>query len=293
MTEVLTDRAVSESESKAFYDGKKDLVRARLAKRLRLGKFKTVPEYLRHVMTDKTGVEFSVLIDTLSTNLTSFFREVQHFDFLREKLLPKIMDRCKDQRRYKIRAWSAGTPDSPGGPGCPGGPVSPGSPFRPGLPLQSRASHFPSLFLSSVAKSHTPLAFKSQQFVPLTQSQVSFPPEQVVLSHKTVHCSTSQVPFCPDNPGSPGGPGSPVSPFGPGLPGLPRQSRTSHFPSLFLSSVYRSHTPLPFKSQQFVPLTQSQVSFPPGQVALLHRTVHCSTSQVPFLPVSPRSPLSP
>ena len=91
-----------------LHDGKKELVRARLAKRLRLGKFKTFPEYLKHVMEDKTGKEFSILIDSLSTNLTSFFREGQHFKFLREMFLPLILERKRKKGNSRIRAWSAG-----------------------------------------------------------------------------------------------------------------------------------------------------------------------------------------
>lgn len=91
-----------------LHDGKKELVRARLAKRLRLGNFKTFPEYMRHVLADKTGREFSILIDSLSTNLTSFFRERQHFEFLRSSFLPPLLERKRKNRNFRIRAWSAG-----------------------------------------------------------------------------------------------------------------------------------------------------------------------------------------
>ena len=91
-----------------LHEGKKELVRARLAKRLRLGNFKTFPEYMKYVLDDKTGMEFSILIDSLSTNLTSFFRESQHFNFLREQFLPSLLERKEKIRRFKIRAWSAG-----------------------------------------------------------------------------------------------------------------------------------------------------------------------------------------
>ena len=91
-----------------LHSGKKELVRARLAKRLRLGKFKTFPEYMENVLNDKTGKEFSILIDSLSTNLTSFFREKQHFDFLQDRFLPALMERKKINRNFKIRVWSAG-----------------------------------------------------------------------------------------------------------------------------------------------------------------------------------------
>jgi len=91
-----------------LHEGKKELVRARLAKRLRLGKFRTFPEYMEHVLKDETGVEFSILIDSLSTNLTSFFREPQHFEFIQSKFLPLLLDRKRKLHNYKIRVWSAG-----------------------------------------------------------------------------------------------------------------------------------------------------------------------------------------
>lgn len=91
-----------------LHDGKKELVRARLAKRLRLGKFKTFSEYLKHVLEDKTGTEFSTLIDSLSTNLTSFFRETQHFEFLQSQFLPVLLEQKREKQNFKIRAWSAG-----------------------------------------------------------------------------------------------------------------------------------------------------------------------------------------
>jgi chemotaxis protein methyltransferase CheR len=91
-----------------LHDGKKELVRARLAKRLRVGGFATFPEYMKHVFADKTGKEFSILIDALSTNLTSFFREMQHFEFLRQEFLPLLLERKRSQRDFKLRCWSAG-----------------------------------------------------------------------------------------------------------------------------------------------------------------------------------------
>ncbi len=90
-----------------LHDGKKELVRARLAKRLRLGNFKTFPEYMKHILEDKTGMEFSILIDSLSTNLTSFFREPKHFEFLQNRFLPALLEQKSKKRNFKIRAWSA------------------------------------------------------------------------------------------------------------------------------------------------------------------------------------------
>ena len=91
-----------------LYRDKKELIRARVAKRLRLGNFKTFSEYIKYVLADKTGREFSILIDSLSTNLTGFFREPQHFDFVRSEFLPLLLERKKKKRNFKICAWSAG-----------------------------------------------------------------------------------------------------------------------------------------------------------------------------------------
>lgn len=91
-----------------LHTGKKELVRARLAKRLRQGNFSNFREYLQYVLEDKTGREFSNLIDSLSTNLTSFFREKQHFDFLEDKFLPSLIVRKRKNKDFRIRGWSAG-----------------------------------------------------------------------------------------------------------------------------------------------------------------------------------------
>ncbi|MCE5341946.1 MAG: protein-glutamate O-methyltransferase [Planctomycetaceae bacterium] len=119
-TVTLNDIVLTEKDfkqiSQIVYDhcginlhaGKKELVRARLAKRLRAGNFKTFPEYMEYVLSDKTGMEFSILIDSISTNLTSFFREDQHFKYMENVFLPAMFERKKAQRNFKIRAWSAG-----------------------------------------------------------------------------------------------------------------------------------------------------------------------------------------
>lgn len=91
-----------------LHDGKKELIRARLAKRLRAGRFKTFSDYMEHVQKDETGREFSDFIDTLSTNLTSFFREQQHFDYVQNTLLPRLIAKKQKEKNRRVRVWSAG-----------------------------------------------------------------------------------------------------------------------------------------------------------------------------------------
>jgi len=84
-----------------LHEGKEALVRARLMKRLRKLRLGSFTEYLDFVETDKTGGEFLTLVDVLTTNKTSFFREKQHYDYLVENVIPHMKD-----REYKW--WSAG-----------------------------------------------------------------------------------------------------------------------------------------------------------------------------------------
>lgn len=62
--------------------GKEALVAARLGKKLRKGGFQSFSDYYRHVVSDATGEALIELIDSLSTNHTSFMRERAHFEFL-------------------------------------------------------------------------------------------------------------------------------------------------------------------------------------------------------------------
>ena len=83
--------------------GKEELVRTRLLKRLRVLGLPTFSAYLKLVSEDRSGQEFSKMVDVLTTNKTSFFREEQHFEFMIRELVPRWR-----QRRKAIRIWSAG-----------------------------------------------------------------------------------------------------------------------------------------------------------------------------------------
>lgn len=90
-------------------DGKQDLVRARVAKLVREAGHADVANYLRHVLSDTNSKEFHTLVDALSTNLTSFFRENHHFEYLRKDFLPALFrKRLSTHAPLKVRGWSAG-----------------------------------------------------------------------------------------------------------------------------------------------------------------------------------------
>jgi chemotaxis protein methyltransferase CheR len=90
-----------------LHDGKKQLVQARVAKRLRAGNFGSLNDYLDFVIEEPSGQEFTLLIDAMSTNLTSFYREPDHFKFMVDVALPELIQRKQKQGDRTIRLWSS------------------------------------------------------------------------------------------------------------------------------------------------------------------------------------------
>lgn len=91
-----------------LHDGKKALVRARLGKRLRKTGFQTFNQYYQYLMSDDGGEELVHMLDAISTNLTSFFREEKHFDFLVKEVFPTYQKARNGRRSFPLRFWSAG-----------------------------------------------------------------------------------------------------------------------------------------------------------------------------------------
>ena len=87
-----------------LHSGKRALVLARLQRRVRQGGFETFEQYLAHVMADPTGDELTALLDAIATNHTAFFREPQHFEFLRTVVLPPLAARSPASQ---VLGWSA------------------------------------------------------------------------------------------------------------------------------------------------------------------------------------------
>jgi len=87
-------------------DEKRELLRTRLLKRLQSCGLESYSDYLRLVQEDSK--ELVCMLDAISTNLTSFFREPKHFDFLNKTLLPDLLAKNKKDSVQKIRVWSSG-----------------------------------------------------------------------------------------------------------------------------------------------------------------------------------------
>ncbi|MBE9535972.1 MAG: protein-glutamate O-methyltransferase CheR [Proteobacteria bacterium] len=87
-------------------DSKKELLRTRLSKRLRALSIDTFDEYYNHV-TKRDQSELTHLFDAISTNTTSFFREMEHFKFVTSTVLPALIEEKKKKNDREIRIWSA------------------------------------------------------------------------------------------------------------------------------------------------------------------------------------------
>jgi len=87
---------------------KRTLVESRLSKRLRELGFENFKTYLDHTLNSADGkLERLQLIDVLTTNKTSFYREPDHFDYLVSHAVPAIMEQNSGSR-HEANIWCAG-----------------------------------------------------------------------------------------------------------------------------------------------------------------------------------------
>ena len=84
-------------------DQKRELVYGRLTRRLRALQLRSFAEYRERLKGDTQ--EVAELCNAITTNLTSFFREPHHFQYLREHVLAPF---AAGRRGRRLRIWSAG-----------------------------------------------------------------------------------------------------------------------------------------------------------------------------------------
>jgi chemotaxis protein methyltransferase CheR len=79
----------------------KPLVSGRLAQRLTYHRLTSYGDYYRLATASNNGVELQIAVNLLTTHETHFFREIKHFEFLREQILPEHTS------NRLFRVWSA------------------------------------------------------------------------------------------------------------------------------------------------------------------------------------------
>ena len=88
-------------------DHKQELLKTRLGKRLRALGLKSYGEYFKYAIDPSNLEELTLLINAISTNFTSFYRESQHYDFLLKTALGEIAKKKQALHSNRIRAWCA------------------------------------------------------------------------------------------------------------------------------------------------------------------------------------------
>ena len=86
-------------------DDKFDMFYSRIARRVSALELKSFADYCDYLEQPANDGELTELVNALTTNLTSFFRENRHFATLADKALPEFLYRNRHSRRLRI--WSA------------------------------------------------------------------------------------------------------------------------------------------------------------------------------------------
>lgn len=82
---------------------KMDLVYSRISRRIRQLKVGNFPNYIE-LIEDHNHQEFTHFVNAITTNLTSFFRENHHFEYLKSEIFAKKNSLSKEP----VLIWSAG-----------------------------------------------------------------------------------------------------------------------------------------------------------------------------------------
>ena len=89
-----------------FSETNRSILESRLRERLRLTGHETVGAYYTHLRAD--GNELKEFLDSVTTNLTRFFRNTAHFETFESYVIPDLLKHKPSPADRQIRVWSAG-----------------------------------------------------------------------------------------------------------------------------------------------------------------------------------------
>jgi len=84
----------------------RSILESRLKERLREKKSDSLQDYYKLLLRDRD--ELKTLLDSVTTNLTRFFRNQAHFDALEKYIVPELIKMRGPAGDRKLRIWSAG-----------------------------------------------------------------------------------------------------------------------------------------------------------------------------------------
>jgi chemotaxis protein methyltransferase CheR len=100
---------VYQSAGIVLNDSKREMLYRRLARIVRDKQLNSFADYC-NILRENSGDEKDYFINSITTNLTSFFRENHHFDFIKHKELPKwLKNKSVDPSsgKKRLRIWSS------------------------------------------------------------------------------------------------------------------------------------------------------------------------------------------
>jgi chemotaxis protein methyltransferase CheR len=87
--------------------GKRLMLEGRLHKRVRALHYSDLNEYVEHLFeAGQIDSELTHLIDVVTTNKTDFFREPQHFTFMRDIAIPELL-KARGRKGRNLKIWSS------------------------------------------------------------------------------------------------------------------------------------------------------------------------------------------
>lgn len=92
---------------------KKEIMQGRLDNYIRAHGYETYTDYMNAVEMDITGSLERDMVNILSTNHTFFMREFEHFDFLRQTVLPYLKEKEEAKKDLCIWCGAASTGQEP------------------------------------------------------------------------------------------------------------------------------------------------------------------------------------
>lgn len=93
---------IYEQSGISLASSKQTLLQSRIGKRMRTLNIGQEQDYLHRIVGDQSGEEIVFLLDAISTNVTYFYREPEHFDRLKT-----VLQQWLSEGRSRIRLWSA------------------------------------------------------------------------------------------------------------------------------------------------------------------------------------------
>lgn len=113
MADLLTDtdfelfrKVIYDESGITFSATNRSILDSRLKERLREKQLTDVRVYYNLILSDKE--EMKLLLDSVTTNLTRFFRNQPHFDAFVNYVVPKVLELKKQKGETCLKVWSAG-----------------------------------------------------------------------------------------------------------------------------------------------------------------------------------------